>query len=348
MKKIFKNKKMIETLLIILIAVILGIGIYYFFYSNKSSVKNMNDKPTTTTTTTKKLQILDPETKSRPYAVMINNIAVARPLQSGLQDAYIIYEVIVEGGITRLLALFIDQDTDRIGSIRSARHYFLDYALDNDAIYVHHGQSPQAQSDFSKLNIDRIVVDNSKTGWRDKTLKVASEHTLFTSIEKLGKGVGSKRTTRNKELLFNYSIDELNLNSKEGAIPASNITVVYSSQVKNTYVYDGENKVYKRSVNGKEHVDYVTKDQYTFKNVIIYQVSNTAISGDNKNRQNVNTVGNGEGYYISNGTAVPITWSKSSRSSQTVYKYKDGSDLIINDGNTFIQIQPKNKELTIS
>lgn len=64
---------------------------------------------------------------------MINNISVARPLQSGLQDAYLMYEIIVEGGITRYMALFMDQNTTRIGSIRSARHYFLDYALENDA-----------------------------------------------------------------------------------------------------------------------------------------------------------------------------------------------------------------------
>ena len=140
----------------------------------------------------KEVKIVNTKTTSRPYAVMINNAGVARKLQSGLQDAYIIYEIIVEGGLTRYMALFLDQTTERIGSVRSARHYYLDYALENDAIYVHHGQSPQAQSDFSSLDIDRIVADNSKTGWRDKTLDVASEHTLFTSIEKLNKGLGNK------------------------------------------------------------------------------------------------------------------------------------------------------------
>ena len=83
------------------------------------------------TKTTKKIQkkeepkvtIVDLESKSRPYAVMINNIDVARTVQSGLQDAFIIYEIIVEGGITRYLALFQDTNTERIGSIRSARHY---------------------------------------------------------------------------------------------------------------------------------------------------------------------------------------------------------------------------------
>ena len=72
----------------------------------------------------KKIKIVDMNSKSRPYAVMINNIKEARPLQSGLQDAYIIYEIIAEGGVTRLLALFHDTNTERIGSVRSARHYF--------------------------------------------------------------------------------------------------------------------------------------------------------------------------------------------------------------------------------
>ena len=58
-------------------------------------------------------------------------------------------------------------------------------------------------------------------------------------------------------------------------------------------------------------------------------------------------IGSGEGYYITDGYAVPITWEKSSRSAQTIYKYKDGSEIVVNDGNTFIQIQPLNQALTI-
>ena len=279
---------------------------------------------------------------------MINNIHVARPLQSGLQDAYLMYEIIVEGGITRYLALFMDQNTTRIGSIRSARHYFLDYALENDAIYVHHGQSPQAQSDFSALGIDRIVVDNSKTGWRDKSLNVASEHTLFTSIEKLNNGLGNKRTTRNNDLLLNYSVDEIDLSKKEDAKVANNISITYSNSYVTSYKYDENNKYYLRSVNGKAHTDYVTKKQYHFKNIITYQVKNTTLNdGENKGRQNIENIGSGVGYYITDGYSIPIKWVKESRKSQTKYYYNDGKEIDVNDGNTFIQIQPEGQKLTI-
>ena len=297
---------------------------------------------------TPKLKIVDEESTSRPFAVMINNVGVARPLQSGLQDAYIIYEIIVEGGITRYMALFLDQDTSRIGSIRSSRHYYLDYALENDAIYVHHGQSPQALSDFGTLGVDRIVADNSKTGWRDKSLNVSSEHTLFTSIAKLKNGIGNKRTTRNKDLLLNYSIEPLDLKSIENSKEANKVSINYSNTVTSSYEYDSSNKVYKRFVNGKEHKDYATKKQYTFKNIITYQVANYTIAGDDKGRQNLNNIGSGSGYYISEGIAIPIKWSKSSRREQTKYYFENGEELKVNDGNTFIQLQPKGRNLSIS
>lgn len=95
-------------------------------------------------------------------------------------------------------------------------------------------------------------------------------------------------------------------------------------------------------------MDYVTKKQYTTKNIITYKLPNSTISGDQKGRQDVDTVGSGEGYYITNGYAIPITWEKESRSSQTVYKYSNGKEIDVNDGNTYIQIQPTNFELSIS
>ena len=91
-----------------------------------------------------KVQIIDLDSKSRNIAVMINNIRTVWGYQSGLQDAYLVYEMIVEGGYTRLMAVYKDKMPERIGSVRSARPYYLDYALENDALYIHFGGSDQA------------------------------------------------------------------------------------------------------------------------------------------------------------------------------------------------------------
>lgn len=345
-----KNKKIKKEylLIIIVLVVVTLLGTLIYLTTSKKNKNNNENDNSTTTTTVKKLNIVNEESKSRPYAIMINNVEGARKLQSGLQDAYMVYELMVEGGITRYLALFLDQTTERIGSIRSARHYYLDYALENDAIYVHHGYSPQAREDWSKLGVDRIEVNESTTGWRDKSASKTYEFTLFTNIEKLGKGIRSKRTERNKDLLLNYSVDNIDISQMEGAIPANKVDIKYSSNTTTNYEYDTDNNIYLRSVNNKSQNDYVTGKQLTVKNIIVYKVKYSNIQGDNKGRQTIDNVGNGTGYYISNGYAVPITWKKDSRSSATIYKYNNGKEIQVNDGNTFIQIMPDNQTLAIS
>ena len=156
---------------------------------------------------------------------------------------------------------------------------------------------------------------------------------------------GTRNTTTQKNLL-NYSIDEIDLSKLDGAVSANNIDITFSASKRTSFIYDSINKVYKRYQNDLEHIDYVTKKQYTTKNIITYQVRNS--SYDSYGRQELDNIGSGNGYYISNGYAVPITWEKKNRSSQTIYKYLDGKEITVNDGNTHILIQPKNKKLNIN
>ncbi|MCI9234155.1 MAG: DUF3048 domain-containing protein [Bacilli bacterium] len=333
-----------KIILFILILLVLGVSIPLLYQTfmrkekeqeektNQPNVKEEKPKP--------KLKIVNEDSKSRPYAIMINNNQAAWKNHSGINDAYLVYEIITEGGITRMMALFKDKDTERIGSVRSARHYFLDYALENDAIYIHFGWSPKAQSDISNLGINNIngIYDNSF--WRDRTLGVAYEHTAFTSIA-LVKALAEKRNyTRdtNKELLFNYSVEELNNNLKEDAIIANTVVIPYSKAHTTSYQYNAETKRYMRYMNDWAHTDGITKEQYSTKNIIIQKVENYSM--DSYGRQDLKTIGSGSGYFVTNGYAVPISWSKENRSSQTKYTYLDGTEISLNDGNTFIQIEP--------
>lgn len=296
----------------------------------------------------KKLTIIDIDSKSRPYAIMIDNIKAAFP-QAGLQDAYLVYEIIVEGGQTRLLALFKDASTALIGPVRSARHYFIDYAMENDAYYVHHGYSPQAQRDlgvFKPNNINGLTYEGS-TLWRDKEL--VAPHNLFTSINKLNSRVSllKYRTDTTKTTLLNYSIDEISLKDEEEAKIANEVSIPYSNVHTTKYVYDSELKVYKRSSYNTANVDKVTEEQYTAKNIIVINVKNYVDPYNSEgDRQTLDNVGTGKGYFITNGYAIPITYSKSSRESQTIYKNLAGEEITVNDGNTYIQIQPISRKTT--
>ena len=143
----------VKILIAILVILIIAAGVIL-------ACKIMKDKNKETTAVTEENKVLTAAIEEkqvqifkgndRPIAVMIDNHKDAWP-QAGLQDAYMVYEIVVEGGETRLMALFKGVNVDKIGPVRSARHYFLDYAMENDAIYVHFGQSPQAESDIKKI-----------------------------------------------------------------------------------------------------------------------------------------------------------------------------------------------------
>jgi len=265
-----------------------------------------------------KVQVVDLNSKSRPFAVMINNLGVARPYHTGLQNAYLVYEIVVEGGITRYMALFKDNLPEVVGSVRSARHYFLDYALENDAYYVHWGWSPQAQSDIKTLGVNNIsgLTYGTPYFFRKKISNVGSEHTGYVNLKEMANLANKKgyRKETNKSLLLNYSATNINLDEHQDKIEANTINLKYSNGFVTNYFYDKEANVYKQYVNNKAHSDYETGKQYTVKNIITYKVANKSISGDNKGRQDIANIGSGKGYLITGGISIPITWEKSSRS----------------------------------
>lgn len=282
----------------------------------------------------------------RPVAVMIDNHSGAWP-QAGLQKAYMIYEIIVEGGETRLMALFKGTDVENIGPVRSARHYFIDYAMENDAIYVHFGQSPQAQSDIKKFSINDIngIAEDETTFWRTKSK--SAPHNALTSMEKLLTSAKNKkyRTTSSKESILNYVTDEVNL---ENGQDATTITIPHSTLQTVKYKYDEENKVYKRYARNKEQTDMETKETITTKNIIITFCDNYILTDtENKGRQGLKNIGTFDGYYITNGKAIKIKCIKEARDEKTIYKDLDGNEINVNDGNTFVNICPISAKVVI-
>lgn len=340
MKKILFT---ILILLIIILALLIGVKIHNTKTINTSGTNTINNI-TEPVIEEKQVEIFNGDT--RPIAVMIDNVGDARP-QAGLNDAYIVYEIIVEGKQTRLMALFKDVNLEKIGPIRSSRHYFLDYAIENDAIYVHFGWSPQAEKDIKSLGVKNIngMTESSTSFWRvrDKS----APHNAVTSTEEILKIAERKKysTTSKKDSVLNYVTDEVEL---ESDITATNIAIPYSSSYKVTYKYDEETKRYTRGYNKTTQKDWDTKELVTTKNIIITFAQNTRLNdGTTKDRQNLLNIGTLDGYYITNGKAIKIKCYKSSRKAQTEYKDLDGNEIDVNDGNTFIQIVPKNSKVVI-
>lgn len=312
-----------------------------------NKVNDAKSKKEKKITEEKKINIVDLDNNLRPYAVMINNHHEARP-QAGLDKAYIVYEFMVEGGITRMMALFTqDVDVEKIGAVRSSRHYYLDYAMENDAIYVHWGTSTFAEKDIASLginNIDGMVYTYFTT---DTSLARAIEHTRFTSSSLVKEGIANigYRNEREKPYLLNYTPDEVDLSKKDGT-QANKIDINYSYYMTANYEYNADEKVYYRSINNEPMTDLVNGEQYKFKNIIAYDVNYRTIS--DYGHQDIDNIGSGEGYYFTNGYGVKIKWEKASRDAQTKYYYEDGKEIDVSDGNTFIQVYPTTGSLTFN
>lgn len=336
-KKMKKKDKRVITICIIIFILCMGGMITYLTLGNgPKQIKETKKQE-------KKLTIIDEDSNKRPIAIMLDN-NVGNNSHAGLQESYINYEIIVEGGLTRIMALYKDREVDVIGPVRSSRHYFLDYSSESDAIYAHYGWSTYAEKDIKALDIDNInglTVESAY--WRDQS--ISAPHNVFTSTQKLYEKAKDMKysTTTNNWKLLDYSVDEITFkdpkeDETDERLLANEISLKYSNYQTVSYTYDEENKYYLRFMNGKAHTDKMTEKQLHYKNIIVVQVFNKLL--DHEGRQDLDTEGTGKGYYITNGYALPITWTKDSRTQKTEYTYSDGSKIKVNDGNTFIQIVP--------
>lgn len=351
------RNKLLSIIPIFLVVAILIVGgfIVYNKFSRSNTPGEEKEKEVEVTPTPvpkSNIKVIDINSKTRPYGIMINCRNEALP-QAGLQDAYIVYEIMVEFGITRMFAIFKDVDIAKVGSIRSVRNQYLGYAFENDAVIVHAGGSAEADGRIANEGIEHIDVDG-KYGVRDRELakKRAWEHTLFTNSTLLTKGMTDRniRKTTEQKPLLTYSETELDL-SKYQTTKANKVTIRYSSYRTSSYDYDANSKTFLRNIGSKKNTDLLTGKQYQVKNIIVYAVKHTTYTDHGySGYQRLSNIGTGEGYYITDGVALPITWSKADEKSQTVYKIKEtGENLVVNDGNTYIQIYPSNGgKLTIS
>lgn len=284
------------------------------------------------------------QTNFRPIAVMIDNDDKnARP-QLGLESAYLIYEMVVEGAATRFMALYKNADMEKIGPVRSSRHYFLDYVQENDARYVHSGWSDKAAIEIQQKGINNINGLTDNIFWRDKTYD-NTWHNLYTGLDKAEELMDKKGYRKTSDVkLFEYHKNSITPDGTD----AISLYIDYAPFYDVKFEYNPETKLYERYVNGIPHKSQ-TGEILTAKNIIVYDLLNVPLNdGVYAPRQDINTVGSGEGYYMSEGKSVKITWKKTSRSAQTSYTDENGEKIVLNPGQTYIQIAPSTAGYTVS
>jgi len=288
--------------------------------------------------------------KTRPIAIMLNNHPKSLP-QAGIQSAGIIYEVLAEGGMTRLLAVFSDPEVvpDRTGTVRSSRPYYIQLAQGHDAIYVHFGGSEDAFSYLRQNKIDRIDGINYDGTYfyrdKDRRKNKGLEHSAFTTGELMTRAIeklGIRATVEAQVGPAPFSAVEI-----IPPEPCRQFKCAYSQTVKAGFLYDPEAKLYNKTEYGEEHMDENTGKALTVKNVLVLAIPSRIIKGDAYGRLTVDVIGSGSGYYMTNGGKCDIKWTKASATSPIVYTLADGTPLQINPGNTYVSILPGLSDLKL-
>ncbi len=271
----------------------------------------------------------------RPVAVMINNDVRAQNAQAGLPEADVVYESEIEGGETRLMAVFQDvQNVKNIGTIRSARVAYVDLAVGHNAVYIHRGcDETYAGPHMRALKaLNRIDIHEGNYGERLKN-GLALEHTLYTHGDVLWNGIKSKYSTtlENVQPWQNFAKEDEKVTLTGGT--ANKVTVKFSGNFQSVFVYDQSTGLYERNFKTKVPTEYFTKQSTKVKNVVVCL---TDIK-DYPDREHRNIpLESGKGYYITNGTFRAIKWSKGGSTSPLKFTYEDGSEFKMSAGNTWV------------
>lgn len=340
------KRKKLKTVGIIAVAVALFIVVGAFAakrYNRKDANIPNTKKASQTTTPQLATCMLDgqqypPDKANRhPLAVIVENHGEARP-QSGLSDASIVYESMTEGGITRNLAIFGPKDVKEIGPIRSARLFFMDWLKEYDAFFAHAGGNEDALANIDAYSI-KDLNHASAFFYRDnKGRNVASEHTLYSSTEKLYEYALSKKFN-----IDSSNFETLKFKADGPADPAGKgIEINFSgnSNYNVKWTYDQAANKYLRFLAGKEHKDRNNDAQIAAKNVIVQQVSRTLQPHGSYGSENwvFDTVGEGDATVLRDGKVIEAKWRKSSRDSRTRFYDTGGLEIEFNPGNTWYEI----------
>ncbi len=281
----------------------------------------------------------------RPVAVMVNNVEPALP-QYGITQADVIFELPVEGNLTRLMALYADYTkVPDVCAIRSCRYYYPAIAKGFDAFYIHWGSDQTILSYLNSLGIDRYDGLSNPHGLfgRDAARRSAGysmEHTGYfkgTEFANAVKADGKRIDLLDSKKGTAFSFVDLGQTVTPSGNDCNRAHVAFGAQTA-TLTYDAEKHVYMKQINGHDHVDGKTRETLSFTNVFLLE---TSISiRDDAGHRKIDWAGSSSatGYYISNGKVERIHWSKANGDESSYLKFykESGEELVINRGKSYI------------
>jgi len=287
------------------------------------------------------MPVLPQSTKHRIIAVMIDNYPhVARP-QSGLRDADIVYEAEAEGGITRYMALFLENVPRKIGPVRSTRLYFVDLARPYAPYLAHAGENDDVWEPLKELRADGFadmeeIQIAGEAFWRDDTRDMP--HNLYTSIAKI-RGDGPQHGWTDRA----YPGGGFNFSPSPPVTAAPGITVDMWRHYEVRYIFhDG---AYLRTIGGVKQHDLDDPTPYQVSDVIAVWIPATVI--DDQGDLKMDVYGDFPALLMRDGVAFEGTWSAPGPDSLPRLEDGNGDDMALAPGQIYIEIIPQGGSVTV-
>ncbi len=286
----------------------------------------------------------------RSIAVMIDDHPDARP-QSGFNAAAVVWHAPAEGGVPRYMLIFQDTLPASLGPVRSARQYFIEWAAEWRAMYVHSGGSPQALATLRSKGKGQWVYNADEFRWGGVYLwrirQRFAPHNVYTDDENLRKM--AERLGADDEAMapaWSFRPDAPLSRRPVGG----KISTAYSYN-RIGYTYDRASNTYVRSVTGAApQIDAGDGERVAPKNVVIMLVKFGRLNDGHpsKGRQEAANVGKGTAWIATNGRTIKGTWRKASITEPTLFFGGDGKPVSLTIGQTFIQVMPVGTKITIT
>jgi hypothetical protein len=277
-----------------------------------------------------------------PLAVLLDDNRIARP-QSGFNSASLVYQAPADGGETRYMFVYQEDESPQIGPVRSARIYFIHWASESRAAIAHYGGDRQSRSYLRVFDGERLTnldaMDGSgKAFHRIKSRK--APHNGYTSTAAL-RAMALKHGAPASVPVDMYRHPFVAPGPLASRAATQRIRIPYRTGVIE-YRFDRAGDVYRRFVDGKAQVDPADGKAVTTRNVVIMFMSfhtDTKIEPGHS-RPVVGSIGSGRAVIFREGHRTEGTWSKKYQIAPTRLLDASGTEIPLVIGNTFFQIVP--------